>query len=173
MGLRPPRVYRRLNRARLDSGAMVFHRKEVLKLYGELKSAHDLWKKGGSPASLARTSQRFIDRLSAVFLVSRKALSLSDRPRPSRRDKEERLKSEIHGTCSPDGNIRIYLRTACKEKPTAFKTLFNTLIHEWVHHYDFEALGDSIHCQGFYHRLGAIYDQCLASEGGTREGQVV
>jgi hypothetical protein len=171
MGLRPAHIYNRLNRACLDSGAFFIHRNEIIQLYLEVKSAHAAWLKGCSPTRLASASQHFIDLLSEVFLVSRKSLSLSDRPRPHRQDGEGRLKSEVHGMCSPDGNIRIYLRTARQGRPTAFKTLFNTLIHEWVHHYDFEALGDTIHCAGFYRRVGAVYNCCLESENNAHERQ--
>ena len=171
MGLRPAHIYNRLNRACLDSGALAIHRNAILTLYREVKAAHAEWLKGAPPTRLATESQQFIDLLSEIFLVSRKPLSLSDRPRPHRQDSNGRLKSEVHGLCSPDGNIRIYLRTARQGRPAAFKTLLNTLIHEWVHHYDFEALMDTIHCAGFYRRIGAIYNCCLQSEAPSQQRQ--
>jgi hypothetical protein len=46
----------------------------------------------------------------------------------------------------------------------AWKTLLQTLLHEWVHHYDFAAFGDSVHCSGFYARMNQLYHP-------LREGQ--
>ena len=88
------------------------------------------------------------------------------------RDAEGRVEGQLYGSCSSEGCIRIYLRTPSRNQPTAFKTYFNTLVHEWVHHYDFEALGDTIHCTGFYDREAVLYKGCLAAEA-PREGEEV
>jgi hypothetical protein len=164
MGLRPKHIYRRLNLARLDSNSLKIHRKEIYQLFQEMKEAHGKWLKGASPKKLAHLAQVFVDLLSGVFLVSKKTLSLVDRPRPHSRDSQGRLRRELHGECAFHGNIRVFLRTASRGQPTAFRTFFNTLVHEWVHHYDFEALGDTIHCAGFYQRVNTIYKSCLNSE---------
>jgi len=53
-------------------------------------------------------------------------------------------------------NKYIYInnRTAVQGKPLAPKTFLDTLLHEWLHHYDHERLGlNSIHTAGFYARL--------------------
>ena len=50
--------------------------------------------------------------------------------------------------------IYIQNRTAVRGKPLAPKTFIDTLLHEWVHHYDFQKLGlNSIHTKGFYLRI--------------------
>jgi hypothetical protein len=136
----------------------------MIQLYQELKKSHSAWLDGSSPSALVDASQRFIDFLSEMFLVSQKSLSLANRPRPHNCDSKGRLSNELHGLCEFDGNIRIYLRTSARAQPVAFKTFFNTLLHEWVHHYDHEALGDTIHCAGFYQRIRSVYQCCLASE---------
>lgn len=161
MGLRPRRVYERLNRARLDSTALELHREEMAARFRVLADFHAAWASGASPAGLATSAQAFLDFLSRIFLVPAMTLVLSDRPRPHRRDARGRVADEVHGTCTNEGTIRVYLRTARHRRPIALKTFFNTLVHEWVHHYDFAALGDTIHCSGFYERLGAIYRACV------------
>ena len=163
MALRPKHIYKRLNRARLDSSALTIHLPEILHVARELRAEHEAWMKGGTPARMAQASQQFMDLLSKIFIVPQKALSLLDKPRPHSRDERGRVRGELFGSCASMGNIRIYLRTAAREQPTAFKTFFNTLVHEWVHHYDFEALGDTIHCAGFYERVNCIYKPCVES----------
>lgn len=50
--------------------------------------------------------------------------------------------------------IFITNHTAVRGKPLAAKTFLNTLLHEWMHHYDTYKLGlNSIHSKGFYTRL--------------------
>ncbi|MFH1998608.1 MAG: hypothetical protein ABIK28_02955 [Planctomycetota bacterium] len=164
MALRPKHIYKRLNAARLDNVSLRVYLKDMLDAYHVVRLEHDQWMKGESPAKLTAVSQAFIDCLSRIFLVSPKALSMVNSPRPHSRDSQGRVRGELYGSCASYGNIRIYLLTASRGKPTAFKTFFNTLVHEWVHHYDFEALGDTIHCSGFYQRVATVYNTCIESE---------
>ena len=172
MALRPKHIYKRLNRARLDSSALFIHMPVIIQVYREVKGAHEAWRKGGTPARLAAASQQFMDTLSKIFLVPPKALSLLDKPRPHSRDEKGRVRGELFGSCASMGNIRIYLRTAAREQCTALKTYFNTLVHEWVHHYDFEALGDTIHSSGFYERVNCIYKPCIQAEAEARQEEL-
>lgn len=58
--------------------------------------------------------------------------------------------------------IYIQNRTAVRGQILAGKTFFNTLLHEWMHHYDHCALGlRSIHSAGFYKRLNNIQTELL------------
>jgi len=164
MPLRSKRVFNRLNRARLASSILRRETAEIVGRYRILCAAHASWTDGASPDALAAASQEFIDLLSDLFLVPRNRVSLGDRPRPHSRDSKGKLKSEVFGTCTSKGTVRIYLRTPAREQPTAFKTFFNTLVHEWVHHCDFAAFGDSVHCAGFYERVNSIYKLCVASD---------
>lgn len=53
--------------------------------------------------------------------------------------------------------------TAVRGKPLAPKTFLTTLLHEWMHHYDYCKLRlNSIHTKGFYLRLSSLQD-ALAS----------
>ncbi len=60
-----------------------------------------------------------------------------------------------YGYYKPDRKyIYINNRTAVRGQILAPKTFLDTLLHEWVHHYDHCKLGlDSIHTSGFYARL--------------------
>jgi len=60
-----------------------------------------------------------------------------------------------YGYYKPDKKyIYINNRTAVRGQIIAPKTFLDTLLHEWVHHYDHCKLGlDSIHTSGFYARL--------------------
>ncbi|MDX9892928.1 MAG: hypothetical protein RB292_00750 [Patescibacteria group bacterium] len=53
-----------------------------------------------------------------------------------------------------DKYIYIQNRTPARGQLVAPKTFLDTLLHEWLHHYDTYALGlNSIHTKGFYERL--------------------
>ena len=59
--------------------------------------------------------------------------------------------------------ISLWMRTAQKKKPVAFKSFLRTLLHELGHHLDYEhfKLGDSFHTEGFYKRESSLFYQLL------------
>ncbi|HAT03801.1 MAG TPA: hypothetical protein DCS29_03455 [Candidatus Magasanikbacteria bacterium] len=66
-----------------------------------------------------------------------------------------RIVSRLYGYYKP-GSKYIYInnRTAVRGQILAPKTFLDTLLHEWLHHYDHCKLGlHSIHTSGFYARL--------------------
>ncbi|MFA5133794.1 MAG: hypothetical protein WC459_03260 [Patescibacteria group bacterium] len=69
-----------------------------------------------------------------------------------------RIVSKQYGYYRPDSRyIYIYNRTAIQGKTLAAKTFLDTLLHEWLHHYDYKKLGlNSIHSSGFYKRLNNL-----------------
>jgi hypothetical protein len=69
--------------------------------------------------------------------------------------KNGRVAFRQYGYYKP-GTRYIYItnRTAVRGQVLAPKTFVDTLLHEWLHHYDGEKLGlNSIHTAGFYARL--------------------
>ncbi|MBU1126653.1 hypothetical protein KJ758_03510, partial [Patescibacteria group bacterium] len=57
-------------------------------------------------------------------------------------------------------HIYITNRTAVRGQVLAAKTFLDTLLHEWMHHYDFCHLKlNSIHSKGFYMRLSSLKDK--------------
>lgn len=51
--------------------------------------------------------------------------------------------------------IIIYNTTAKTNKTISIKSFYDTLLHEFIHHYDYEVIGltDSLHTTGFYKRI--------------------
>jgi hypothetical protein len=73
-----------------------------------------------------------------------------------------KLKSKTYGFYVTNGTISIFNLTAKKEKVVAIKTFFDTLLHEFVHHYDLKVLDiPSIHSAGFYKRITDLKEKLL------------
>jgi len=147
----------------MDSSALKIYKDSILTSFEAVRSAHESWINGSALSNVSSASQRFCNILSSTFLVSEKKISLKDRSRPHSVDGKGRVSGQLFGSCASTGSILIYMRTAARGQPTAFKTFFNTLVHEWVHHYDFDALKDSIHCRGFSDRVSSVYKLCISS----------
>jgi len=59
--------------------------------------------------------------------------------------------------------IYITNKTAVRGQILAPKTFLNTLLHEWMHHYDHCKLDlNSIHTRGFYLRLNSLQDEIIS-----------
>jgi hypothetical protein len=93
------------------------------------------------------------------------AVAVYDRPRPSLRG--SRFSGELHGDYTPPGRIRIWARTAKRGQRVAFLTFLDTLLHEFLHHYDltFLRLPDTVHSENFYKRLGSLRGLVMAGRG--------
>lgn len=57
--------------------------------------------------------------------------------------------------------IRLWMRTAVHQRPTAFGTFLSTFVHELCHHLDVVGLDlpNTFHTRGFYERAGLVYHQ--------------
>ncbi|HXU64257.1 MAG TPA: hypothetical protein VN962_21300 [Polyangia bacterium] len=66
--------------------------------------------------------------------------------------------------------IRVWMRTAIREKVSSPKALLNTLLHEFCHHLDCTRLGcpQSYHTRGFFTRIDHLYHHALATPAGAR-----
>jgi hypothetical protein len=112
-----------------------------------------------------RIAQMLADELSAGAGLSRVEVAVADKPQVHEHD-GRRLQSKTYGYYRcwfEDGRvsrarIRIYHRTAVRQQIISPKVFLNTLLHEWVHHYDFDGLrlARSPHTAGFYARLRAL-----------------
>ncbi len=80
---------------------------------------------------------------------------------------------ELHGLYTPDGGappcIRVWMRTARRARVVAFRTFLRTLLHELLHHVDFEVLGLawSFHTEGFFKRESSLFHQLVPDAGGA------
>ena len=152
----PERLFRRVDRARLD-GVLTRRALAGAEPWVErLAQGHAEFRGGGAPASLTRGAQGLVDLLCDEYVLDRKHVRLRDEPRPHRR-RNGRIVFELHGQCRKNGAIEIFVRTAAQQRPVALKSLLETLLHEFVHHHDFDAFGVSVHGSGFYERLGQLY----------------
>jgi hypothetical protein len=76
---------------------------------------------------------------------------------------------ELHGLYEPEEGrtpprITAWMRTAHKRQVVAFKTFLRTVIHELIHHLDYElfALEETFHTEGFYKRESSLTSALLA-----------
>lgn len=101
-------------------------------------------------------------------------LLVLDAPRPHQ-VRDGRLSYQRLGSYSPrTRTVRLHNRTARLGRVVAPRTFLETLLHELVHHWDFEHLGlaRSLHTSGFYHRLGHLKRGLLAaSDSLAQEGR--
>jgi hypothetical protein len=114
-----------------------------------------------------RVGQLLIDELSRAAELRPCQLVVADRAQVHEHN-GQRLQSKTYGyyRCAFEGGmvskatIRIYHRTAVRQQVISAKVFLNTLLHEWVHHFDFASLGlsRSPHTTGFYTRLRELAD---------------
>ena len=113
----------------------------------------------------ARIAQLLVDELDLTAGLPPCRVTVADRAQVHTHD-GRRLQSKTYGyyQCKfrdggiSDARIRIYHRTAVRQQVISAKVFLNTVLHEWVHHYDFAGLRlqRSPHTSGFYARLRAL-----------------
>lgn len=91
--------------------------------------------------------------LSTKFKINMPSLLVTDNPRPIKG------RGQIGGWyVVNDEKIIIYNTTAKTHKPISIKMFYETLLHEFMHHYDYKVLklNDSLHTAGFYNRISDL-----------------
>ncbi|MBL7684447.1 MAG: hypothetical protein JNK65_00215, partial [Deltaproteobacteria bacterium] len=109
--------------------------------------------------------QQFLAYACAAFRVpSVKVEVLEKRPSNHR--------GELHGLyqANPKAQlfkITLWMRTAKRIQIVAFRTFLRTLLHELLHHLDYQylKLSDSFHTEGFYKRESSLLFQLLPTDG--------
>ncbi|MCF6157031.1 MAG: hypothetical protein E3K32_00340 [wastewater metagenome] len=98
--------------------------------------------------------QKLLNEISQSLAISTPRLTVHDK-RQNHSLKNGKLMRKTYGTYKT-GNITINNKTAVRQTVVASKTFLDTLIHEFMHHYDYEILklSTSLHTAGFYYRLG-------------------
>lgn len=120
---------------------------------------------GDDAVDRRRLGQMLIDTLDGLAGLPPCTVVVADRAQVHEHD-GRRLQSKTYGyyRCRfidgavTEARIRIYHRTAVRQQVISPKVFLNTLLHEWVHHYDFAGLrlARSPHTAGFYARLRAL-----------------
>jgi len=112
-------------------------------------------------AVIERAARALADSLAAALDVSPVNVKVLSR-RPSTSE------SELHGLYEPaEGRappvIRVWMRTSQHKRVVAFRTFVRTLVHELVHHLDYELLklDDSFHTEGFFKRESSLFKQLI------------
>jgi len=112
-------------------------------------------------AGRQQQGQRLLDVLDEAAGLPPCKLTVADRPQ-RHRTRAGKLELKTYGyyriawESSPQrGTIRIYNLTAIRRQVLAPKVFLETLLHEWVHHYDFTGLqlDRSPHTSGFFARI--------------------
>lgn len=75
---------------------------------------------------------------------------------------------ELHGLYEPvespySSRITLWMRTAQQKRVVAFRSLLRTLLHELLHHLDYEIfeLPETFHTEGFYKREASLFHQLV------------
>jgi hypothetical protein len=84
---------------------------------------------------------------------------------------------ELHGLYEPQegrrrARITVWMRTAAKQQVVAFKSFLRTVVHELLHHLDYElfALEETFHTEGFYKRESSLSNALFAQEAAATDG---
>jgi len=82
---------------------------------------------------------------------------------------------ELHGLYEPEpppARITLWMRTAAKRRVVAFKSFLRTLVHELLHHLDYEVFRfeETFHTEGFFKRESSLARQLLGEPGSPSEG---
>ena len=127
----------------------------------------------GHRATVQKGSQTLIDALGAGFLVPPvdvRVLAV----RPSDVD------GELHGLYEPDeeiptARISVWMRTAQKKQVVAFRSFVRTVVHEFLHHLDYEhfKLPETFHTEGFYKRESSLTNALFAAASDVDGGGAV
>jgi len=122
----------------------------------------------GDARNVKRAGEAILELLARTFCVRPPALRvLGSRPRSI----WEGGHSELFGDYDfEQKRIRVWMRTAVFGKVTSFRGLLHTLLHEFCHHLDREALGffETPHTRGFHARVDELYHLALATPAESR-----
>lgn len=111
-----------------------------------------------------RLAQSLVDYLADRFGVASPSVCVLESNQPHRTgvsafSGRSRVKWQKMGDYTPaTARIRIFNRTAVKGGTVSIKGFADTLLHEFMHHYDYTVLhlADSLHTAGFYKRISDL-----------------
>ena len=100
-----------------------------------------------------KRAETLLNYLCGKFKIDNVTLLVTDKPRPCKG------RGQIHGWyVTAEKKIIIYNTTAKTHKPISIHTFYDTLLHEFMHHYDYKVLrlSESFHTSGFYKRISDL-----------------
>ena len=119
----------------------------------------------GERPLVQRASQALIDALVKGFEVPPiQVRVLAVRPSD--------YEGELHGLYEPEdelprARISVWMKTAQKKQVVAFRSFVRTVVHEFLHHLDYEhfELAETFHTEGFYKRESTLSNAIFAAAG--------
>ena len=107
-----------------------------------------------------KLGQSLLEELNQGAKIDSTKLKVSE-TKQYHRKYQGRVVSKQYGYYRPQSNyIYIQNQTAVRGQNLAAKTFLDTLLHEWLHHYDRLKLKlNSIHTKGFYLRLKSVKEK--------------
>lgn len=108
---------------------------------------------GESITERQKVSQKCLNYLCDKFKIEKVKLTILNKPQI------KKANGRTLGFYTVNRNhITIYNLTACKQKTVSIKTFYDTLLHEFMHHYDHKVLklDNSLHTSGFYQRISDL-----------------
>jgi len=123
----------------------------------------------GDRAAVQRAVQTLIDALVDGFAVPPVDVQvLAVRPSD--------IEGELHGLYEPDeelpiARISVWMRTAQKKQVVAFRSFVRTVVHEFLHHLDYEhfKLPETFHTEGFYRRESSLANALFEAEDAAAQ----
>lgn len=116
-----------------------------------------LLKCGGSAKERQVVSQELINYLCDKFKIKRIPIYVKDWSQPHRVNENGKMRSKTFGRYWVHNRIEIWNKTAIRNQTISINVFADTLIHEFIHHYDTYVLEiDSIHSAGFYKRISDL-----------------
>jgi len=102
-------------------------------------------------------SEQLLDELCDLAGINIVEFDLIDANQPHRKRNGKIVMKRYGSYKVSQKTISIHHRTASRGQILAPKSYLDTLLHEWLHHYDFQKLKlNSIHSRGFYLRLNDL-----------------
>lgn len=137
---------------------------EGIDVAGPVRAIGDGLQRGHRPTVQAG-SQGLVDALIDGFAVPRVDVRvLAVRPSD--------YEGELHGLYEPDedrlrARISVWMKTAQRKQVVAFRSFVRTLVHEMLHHLDYEHfhLEETFHTEGFYKRESSLSNAIFAAGG--------
>lgn len=122
----------------------------------------NIWNCDDNKSNREKYSQELCDYLSKKFKISAPKVVVTDQPQAHRMN-NGRLKSKVYGRYNPTTmTIKIYNTTAVRHSVIGIKTFTDTLLHEYMHHYDIYYLKiKSIHSADFYKRINDLKNKLI------------
>lgn len=114
---------------------------------------------GDSVKRRQRKGQELLDYLCETFDIPKVTFMVVDEPQRHTLNKQGRLQRKVLGLYYYNSRrIKIWNKTAMQKKIVSIRVFSETVLHEFIHHYDVCYLGlrTSYHTEGFYNRLEDI-----------------